>query len=170
MCSGLAIILTGKGYKEHHWLVVPPSTTLVISHSHHYFRTMPSSSCTISGTVNHLSIGHAAVCVCGQTGTHTNQGQAITPFMFNEEEYRVSVWSSLLHVVAHRASICVRICDPTTQLRSQVEPDVSVHCPPVCLPLFLTGFRPTSGLITSSPLSLLSPPFTLYLVTLHSFP
>ena len=29
--SGPAIILTGKGYKEHHWLVAPPSTTLVIS-------------------------------------------------------------------------------------------------------------------------------------------
>ena len=31
--SGPAIVLTGKGYKEHHWLVVPPSTTLVISTS-----------------------------------------------------------------------------------------------------------------------------------------
>ena len=31
MHSGLAIVLTGKGYKEHHWLVVPPSTTSVIS-------------------------------------------------------------------------------------------------------------------------------------------
>ena len=29
--SGPAIVLTGKGYKEHHWLVVPPSTTSVIS-------------------------------------------------------------------------------------------------------------------------------------------
>ena len=29
MRSGPAIILTGKGYKEHHWLVVPPSTTSV---------------------------------------------------------------------------------------------------------------------------------------------
>ena len=31
--SGPAIVLTGKGYKEHHWLVVPPSTTSVISSS-----------------------------------------------------------------------------------------------------------------------------------------
>ena len=30
---GPAIVLTGKGYKEHHWLVVPPSTTSVISSS-----------------------------------------------------------------------------------------------------------------------------------------
>ena len=28
--SGPVIVLTGKGYKEHHWLVVPPSTTSVI--------------------------------------------------------------------------------------------------------------------------------------------
>ena len=31
--SGPAIVLTRKGYKEHHWLVIPPSTTLVISTS-----------------------------------------------------------------------------------------------------------------------------------------
>ena len=28
--SGPAIVLTGKGYKERHWLVVPPSTTSII--------------------------------------------------------------------------------------------------------------------------------------------
>ena len=33
VCSGPAIVLTGKGYKEHHWLVVPPSTTSVTSAS-----------------------------------------------------------------------------------------------------------------------------------------
>ena len=33
MRSGPAIVLTGKGYKEHHWLVVPPSTNSVISTS-----------------------------------------------------------------------------------------------------------------------------------------
>ena len=33
MRSGPAIVLTGKGYKEHHWLVVPPLTTSVISTS-----------------------------------------------------------------------------------------------------------------------------------------
>ena len=31
--SGPAIVLTGKGYKEHHWLAVPPSTSSVISTS-----------------------------------------------------------------------------------------------------------------------------------------
>ena len=31
--SGPAIVLTGKGYKEHHWLAVPPSTAPVISTS-----------------------------------------------------------------------------------------------------------------------------------------
>ena len=51
---------------------------------------MPSSFCTISGPTNQLSIGCATVRVRGQTGFCTNQGQAITPFMFNEEEYRVN--------------------------------------------------------------------------------
>ena len=62
-----------------------PSTTLVISHS--IIPKMPSSFHTIPGTTNHLGIGHAAICVCGQAGSCTNTGQAITPFMFNEEEY-----------------------------------------------------------------------------------
>ena len=57
---------------------------------------MPSSSCTIPSTINHLSIGCAAVCIHGQTGTHTNQGWAITPFMSNEEEYQVSAWSFIV--------------------------------------------------------------------------
>ena len=35
--SGPAIVLTGKGYKERHWLAVPPSTTSVIS-----FPTQPT--------------------------------------------------------------------------------------------------------------------------------
>ena len=35
--SGPVIVLTGKGYKEHHWLVVPPSTSSVISTSHHHY-------------------------------------------------------------------------------------------------------------------------------------
>ena len=48
---------------------------------------MPSSSRTIPGTVNHLGIGRAAVRVRGQAGNHTNASRAITPFMFNEEEY-----------------------------------------------------------------------------------
>ena len=51
---------------------------------------MPSSFRTIPGTINHLGISHAAVYVREQTGFCTNQGQAITPFMFNKEEYCVS--------------------------------------------------------------------------------
>ena len=51
---------------------------------------MPSSSRTIPGTQNQFGIGHAVVCIHGQTGNRTNAGWAITPFMFNEEGYRVS--------------------------------------------------------------------------------
>ena len=96
MHSGLAIVLSGKGYKEHHWLVIPhqPLRSLPL----HHFYSMPSSFRTIPSTTNHLSIGCAAIRVRGQAGSCTNQGWAITPFMFNEEEYRVSDWSSLLHV------------------------------------------------------------------------
>ena len=36
--SGPAIVLTGKGYKEHHWLVVPPINHFGYFHSHHYYR------------------------------------------------------------------------------------------------------------------------------------
>ena len=100
MHLGPAIVLTGKGYKEHHWLVIPPSTTSVTSPIHHYFYTMPSSFCTIPGSTNHLSISCAAVHIWGQTGHHTNQGWAITPFMYNEEEYHVS----FLHL---RCSMCI---------------------------------------------------------------
>ena len=90
--SGPAIVLTGKGYKEHHWLVVPPSTTSVISTSTLLtaYSTMPMSARTIPGTQDQYSRGRAAVRVHGQTGNHTNAGRAITPFMFNEEGYRVS--------------------------------------------------------------------------------
>ena len=35
--SGLAIVLTRKGYKEHHWLVVPPINHFGYLHSHHCF-------------------------------------------------------------------------------------------------------------------------------------
>ena len=91
--SGPAIVLTGRGYKEHHWLVVPPSTTPVISTSSlppAYF-TMPMSARTIPGTQDQYGRGRAAVRVRGQTGNRTNAGRAITPFMFNEEGYRVSL-------------------------------------------------------------------------------
>ena len=43
-----------------------------------------------TGTQNQFGISWAAVCVCGQTGNRTNAGRATTPFMFNEEGYRVS--------------------------------------------------------------------------------
>ena len=41
MRSGPVTVLTGKGYKEHHWLVVPPSTTPVISTSPSLAFTLP---------------------------------------------------------------------------------------------------------------------------------
>ena len=90
--SGPAIVLTGKGYKEHHWLVVPPSTTSVISTSISppLTSTMPMSARSIPGTQDQYGRGCAAVRVCGQTGNRTNAGRAITPFMFNEEGYQVS--------------------------------------------------------------------------------
>ena len=87
--SGPAIVLTGKGYKEHHWLVVPHQP-LWLFPSHHYYHLMPSSSRTIPSTQNQFGIGRAAVHVHGQAGNCTNAGRAITPFMFNEEGYRVS--------------------------------------------------------------------------------
>ena len=96
MRSGPAIVLTGKGYKEHHWLVVPPINHFGYSHlssSTAYF-IMPMSARTIPGTQDQYGRGCAAVRVHGQTSNHTNAGRAITPFMFNEEEYRVSVLST----------------------------------------------------------------------------
>ena len=54
-----------------------------------YF-TMPMSARTIPGTQDQYGRGRAAVRVRGQTGNRTNAGRAITPFMFNEEGYRVS--------------------------------------------------------------------------------
>ena len=90
--SGPAIVLTGKGYKEHHWLVVPSINHLGYSHSHitNTSSTMPMSARTIPGTQDEFGRGCAAVRVRGQTGNRTNAGRAITPFMFNEEGYRVS--------------------------------------------------------------------------------
>ena len=87
--SGPAIVLTGKGYKEHHWLVVPPSTTSVISTPITY-SIMPMSARSIPGTQDQYGRSHASVRVRGQAGNRTNTGRAITPFMFNEEGYRVS--------------------------------------------------------------------------------
>ena len=60
-----------------------------------YF-TMPMSARTIPGTQDQYSRGHTTVRVHGQAGTHTNAGRAITPFMFNEEEYCVSSSESIV--------------------------------------------------------------------------
>ena len=89
---GLATVLTGKGYKEHHWLVVPSINHFgyLLIHSTTAYSTMPMSARTIPGTQDQYGRGRAAVCVRGQTGNRTNAGRAITPFMFNEEGYRVS--------------------------------------------------------------------------------
>ena len=84
---GPAIVLTGKGYKEHHWLVVPSINHFSYTHSHHCYQ-MPSSFRTIPGTQDQYSRGRTAVCVRSQTGNRTNAGRAITPFMFNEECHR----------------------------------------------------------------------------------
>ena len=89
--SGPAIVLTGKGYKERHWLVVfhqPLRLLPFLSTS--TSSTMPMSARTIPGTQDEFGRGRAAVRVRGQTGNRTNAGRAITPFMFNEEGYRVS--------------------------------------------------------------------------------
>ena len=51
---------------------------------------MPMSACTIPGMQDQYGRGRAAVRVRGQAGIRTNEGRAITPFMFNEEGYRVS--------------------------------------------------------------------------------
>ena len=51
---------------------------------------MPMSARTIPGTQDQYGRGRAAVRVRGQAGNRTNEGRAITPFMFNEEGYRVS--------------------------------------------------------------------------------
>ena len=90
MRSGPAIVLTGKGYKEHHWLVVPHQPLQLLPPPINY-SIMPMSTRTIPGTQDQYGRGCAAVRVHGQAGTRTNAGRAITPFMFNEEEYRVSV-------------------------------------------------------------------------------
>ena len=61
---------------------------------------MPMSTCTIPGTQDQYGRGRAAVRVHGQTGHRTNAGRAIMPFMFNEEEYQVSIPVSIVtHVL-----------------------------------------------------------------------
>ena len=99
MRSGPVTVLTRKGYKEHHWLVVPHQP-LRLSPLISLLTQMPSSSRTIPGTQNQFGIGRATVRVRGQTGNRTNAGRAITPFMFNEEGYRVSVCPDSVHHVS----------------------------------------------------------------------
>ena len=98
--SGSAIVLTRKGYKEHHWLVVPSINHFgYLPSSPNTYFIMPMSARTIPGTQDQFGRGRAAVHVRGQTGHRTNEGRAITPFMFNEEGYRVSLLlSPSLHV------------------------------------------------------------------------
>ena len=98
MHLGSATVLTGKGYKEHHWLVVPHQPlwlypSLITS------SIMPMSARTIPGTQDQYGRGRAAIHVHGQAGNHTNTGRAITPFMFNKEEYRVSPFESIVPCV-----------------------------------------------------------------------
>ena len=88
--SGPANFLTRIKYKEHHWLVIPhhplwlsPTSPNLLMPSDH----CATSSCIVPGSVNQLGIGWATVHVQGQAGVHSNQGCAITPFMYNEEEY-----------------------------------------------------------------------------------
>ena len=66
---------------------------------------MPMSARTIPGTQDEFGRGRAAVRVRGQTGNHTNAGRAITPFMFNEEGYRVS--SSLGSIVTRVLNLII---------------------------------------------------------------
>ena len=92
MRSGSAIVLTGKGYKERHWLAVPSINHFgyLLNHPTTSSYNMPMSARTIPGTQDQYGRGRAAVRVRGQAGVRTNEGRAITPFMFNEEGYRVS--------------------------------------------------------------------------------
>ena len=79
-----------------------PSTTSVISTSTQPTLTpiMPMSARTIPGTQDQYGRGRTAVRVRGQAGNRTNAGRAITPFMFNEEGYRVSSCeSTVVHVL-----------------------------------------------------------------------
>ena len=66
------------------------------------YSTMLMSACTIPSTQDQYGRGHAAVHVRGQAGNRTNAGRAITPFMFNEENHRVSAflvhWERALNV------------------------------------------------------------------------
>ena len=68
---------------------------------------MPMSACTIPGSQDQYSRGRAAVRVRGQTGNRTNASRAITPFMFNEEGYRVSPFELVVTCVLNVPSTLV---------------------------------------------------------------
>ena len=61
---------------------------------------------TIPGTQDQFGRGRVAVRVRGQAGNHTNAGRAITPFMFNEEGYRVSPLRSIVARVLNMFVVC----------------------------------------------------------------
>ena len=67
---------------------------------------MPMSARTIPGTQDEFGRGRAAVRVRGQTGTRTNAGRAITPFMFNEEGYCVSSLELFVTRVLNLIIVC----------------------------------------------------------------
>ena len=125
--SGSATVLTGKGYKEHHWLVVPPSTTSVISYFSitTAYSIMLMSARSIPGTQDQYGRGRAAVRVRGQTGNRTNAGRAITPFMFNEEGYRVSS----LRVHRYTCTDLIRSMHVTRRVVSILRQTISIVVP-----------------------------------------
>ena len=45
--SGPAIVLTGKGYKEHHWLVIPHQPLRLLP-SHHHYHSISSCLCPLA--------------------------------------------------------------------------------------------------------------------------
>ena len=57
--SGPAIVLTGKGYKECHWLVIPPSTTSVISTSTQLPLTLPCQCLLVPSPAPKISTAEA---------------------------------------------------------------------------------------------------------------
>ena len=63
VCLDPAIVLTGKGYKEHHWLVVPPINHFgyLYSHSTTTYSIMLMSARTIPSTQDQYGRGCTAV-------------------------------------------------------------------------------------------------------------
>ena len=69
---------------------------------------MPMPSRSIPNTQDQYGRSCATVCICGQTSNRTNAGRAITPFMFNKEEYCVSVPE---FIVMHVLNVSKYACD-----------------------------------------------------------